>query len=99
MGILIAVLVMNYSPMMAGFIAILALYVTALFRKTSRISFMTLLKTLAQGAKNAVVVAVPARAAGIIVGGGESDGDRAPLLLPGGIPFQGIPLLAWAWWP
>jgi TRAP-type uncharacterized transport system fused permease subunit len=38
-GILVTVLVMNYSPMMAGFIAILALYVTALFRKASRISF------------------------------------------------------------
>ena len=67
-GILITVLVMNYSPMMAGFVAILALYVTALLRKASRISFMTLLKTLEQGAKNAVVVAVACAAAGIIVG-------------------------------
>ena len=67
-GILIAALVMNYSPMMAGFIAILALYLTALIRKASRISFMTLLKTLEDGAKNAVVVAVACAAAGIIVG-------------------------------
>jgi len=67
-GILITVLVMNYSPMMAGFIAILALYATALIRKASRISIMTLLKTLEDGAKNAVVVAVACAAAGIIVG-------------------------------
>ena len=57
-GILITVLVMNYSPMMVGFIAIPALYVTALIRKASRISFITLLKTLEDGAKNAVIVAV-----------------------------------------
>ena len=67
-AILITVLVMNYSPMMAGFIAILAIYFTALLRKDSRISFKTLLKTLEQGARNAVVVAVACAAAGIIVG-------------------------------
>ncbi len=67
-AILIAVLVMNYSPMMAGFIAILAVYVTALLRKRSRISFGTLIKTLEQGARNAIVVAVACAAAGIIVG-------------------------------
>ncbi|HDZ89145.1 MAG TPA: TRAP transporter permease [Deltaproteobacteria bacterium] len=67
-AILITVLVMNYSPMMAGFIAILAIYFTALLRRDSRISFTTLLKTLEQGARNAVVVAVACAAAGIIVG-------------------------------
>ena len=67
-AILITVLVMNYSPMMAGFIATLAIYFTALLRKDSRISFKTLLKTLEQGARNAVVVAVACAAAGIIVG-------------------------------
>jgi len=54
--------------MMAGFIAILAIYFTALLRKDSRISFNTLLKTLEQGARNAVVVGVACAAAGIIVG-------------------------------
>ncbi|MGD8388633.1 MAG: TRAP transporter permease [Desulfobacteraceae bacterium] len=67
-AILIGVLVMNYSPMMAGFVAIVSLYVTALFRKRSRISFRTLLRTLEQGARNAVLVAVACAAAGIIVG-------------------------------
>jgi len=93
-GILIIVLVMNYSPMMAGFIAILAIYFTALTRKESRISFKTLLMTLEQGALNAVVVAVACAAAGIIVGVVNLTGT--------GLRFsslivslsQGIPLLA-----
>ncbi len=67
-AILITVLMMNYSPMMAGFIAILAVYVTALLRKRSRISLGTLIKTLEQGARNAIMVAVACAAAGIIVG-------------------------------
>jgi TRAP transporter 4TM/12TM fusion protein len=67
-AILIAVLVMNYSPMMAGFVSILAVYGTALIRKRSRISLGTLIKTLEQGARNAVMVAVACAAAGIIVG-------------------------------
>lgn len=67
-GILVTVLIMNYSPMMAGFVAILSVYATALFRKESRISLGTLLKTLEQGARNAVMVAVACAAAGIIVG-------------------------------
>jgi len=93
-GILITVLVMNYSPMMAGFIAILAIYFTALLRKDSRISITTLLKTLEQGARNAVVVGVACAAAGIIVGVVNLTGT--------GLRFsslivslsQGIPLLA-----
>ncbi|MBK5100518.1 MAG: TRAP transporter permease [Desulfobacteraceae bacterium] len=93
-GILITVLIMNYSPMMAGFIAILSIYFTALTRKSSRISFITLLKTLEQGARNAVVVAVACAAAGVIVGTVNLTGM--------GLRFsslivslsQGIPLLA-----
>jgi len=67
-GILITVLIMNYSPMMAGFVAIIAVYLTAQLRKQSRISFRTLFHALEQGARNAVVVAVACAAAGIIVG-------------------------------
>ena len=95
-AILIVVLVMNYSPMMAGFIAIISLYLTAFLRKESRISFKGLLKTLEQGARNAVVVAVACAAAGIIVGVVNLTGT--------GLRFsslivslsQGIPLLALA---
>ncbi len=93
-GILITVLVMNYSPMMAGFIAILAVYFTALLRKDSRISITTLLKTLEQGARNAVVVGVACAAAGIIVGivNLTGTGLRFSSLIVS--LSQGIPLLA-----
>jgi len=100
-GILITVLFMNYSPMMAGFVAIIALYVTALFRKSSRISFMTLLKTLEQGAKNAVVVAVACAAAGIIVGVVNLTGtglrfSSLIVSLSYGIPLLALALVAMA---
>ena len=93
-AILVTVLILNYSPMMAGFIAILAVYFTAMVRRQSRISFDTLLKTLEQGAHNAVMVAVACAAAGIIVGMVNLTGT--------GLRFsslivslsQGIPLLA-----
>ncbi len=93
-AILVTVLILNYSPMMAGFIAILAVYFTAMVRRQSRISFRTLLNTLEQGAHNAVMVAVACAAAGIIVGMVNLTGT--------GLRFsslivslsQGIPLLA-----
>ena len=93
-GLLITVLVMNYSPMMAGFIAVLAVYFTALMRKQSRISFGTLIKTLEQGANNAIMVAVACAAAGIIVGivNLTGTGLRFSSLIVS--LSQGIPLLA-----
>ena len=66
--VLIYVLLMNYSPMMAGFAAVVSTYVTAMFRKKSRIGLRKLLQSLEQGAKNAVMVSVACGAAGIIVG-------------------------------
>ncbi|MGD8342523.1 MAG: TRAP transporter permease [Desulfobacterales bacterium] len=93
-AILIIVLVMNYSPMMAGFIAILAVYFTALLRKGSRISFMTLIKTLEQGARNAIVVAVACAAAGIIVGIVNLTGTGLRFSSLVVSLSQGIPLLA-----
>lgn len=93
-GILITVLLMNYSPMMAGFIAILAVYFTGMLRKDSRISFYTLLKTLEQGARNAVVVAVACAAAGIIVGIVNLTGTGLRFSSLVVSLSQGIPLLA-----
>jgi TRAP transporter 4TM/12TM fusion protein len=98
-AILITVLIMNYSPMMAGFIAILAVYFTALLRKGSRISFKTLLKTLEQGARNAVVVAVACAAAGIIVGVVNLTGtglrfSSLVVTLSYGIPLLALALVA-----
>ena len=93
-AILIIVLVMNYSPMMAGFIAILAVYLTALLRKRSRISIGTLIKTLEQGARNAIVVAVACAAAGIIVGIVNLTGTGLRFSSLVVSLSQGIPLLA-----
>lgn len=93
-AVLIAVLVMNYSPMMAGFIAILAIYFTALARSQSRISFKTLLKTLEMGARNAVMVAVACAAAGIIVGIVNLTGTGLRFSSLVVSLSQGIPLIA-----
>jgi TRAP-type uncharacterized transport system fused permease subunit len=93
-AILITVLMLNYSPMMAGFIAILAVYCTALIRKGSRISFATLIKTLEQGARNAIVVAVACAAAGIIVGMVNLTGTGLRFSSLVVSLSQGIPLLA-----
>jgi TRAP transporter 4TM/12TM fusion protein len=93
-AILVTVLILNYSPMMAGFIAILAVYFTAMLRGQSRISFHTLLKTLEQGAHNAVVVAVACAAAGIIVGMVNLTGTGLRFSSLVVSLSQGIPLLA-----
>jgi TRAP-type uncharacterized transport system fused permease subunit len=85
---------MNYSPMMAGFIAIIAVYLTALLRRRSRISFGTLIKTLEQGARNAIVVAVACAAAGIIVGIVNLTGTGLRFSSLVVSLSQGIPLLA-----
>jgi len=93
-AILITVLMMNYSPMMAGFVAVLAVYFTALMRERSRISFKTLLKTLELGARNAVIVAVACAAAGIIVGVVNLTGTGLRFSSLVVSLSQGIPLLA-----
>ena len=93
-AILIAVLVMNYSPMMAGFISILAVYCTALIRKRSRISIGTLIKTLEKGARNAIMVAAACAAAGIIVGIVNLTGTGLRFSSLVVSLSQGIPLLA-----
>ena len=82
--ILIYVLMSNYSPMMAGFIAVISTLAISLmansirwilngYNKPSLIQFSTtqvksIVKALENGAKNAVMVSVACAAAGIIVG-------------------------------
>jgi TRAP-type uncharacterized transport system fused permease subunit len=85
--------------MMAGFVAVLAVYFTALLRKSSRISFGTLLKTLEQGARNAITVAVACAAAGIIVGIVNLTGtglrfSSLIVSLSGGVPLIALFLVA-----
>ncbi|HIJ41437.1 MAG TPA: TRAP transporter large permease subunit, partial [Deltaproteobacteria bacterium] len=67
---------------------------TALTRKSSRISFKTLLKTLEMGARNAVIVAVACAAAGIIVGVVNLTGTGLRFSSLVVSLSQGIPLLA-----
>ncbi len=82
--ILIYVLVSNYSPMMAGFIAVVSTLFISIFAnfirwavnskdETSLVGFCAkefklIIKALENGAKNAVMVSVACAAAGIIVG-------------------------------
>ena len=82
--ILIYVLVSNYSPMMAGFIAVVSTLFISIFANFIRwvlnskegtsffkfciFEFKLIIKALENGAKNAIMVSVACAAAGIIVG-------------------------------
>ena len=82
--ILIYVLVSNYSPMMAGFVAVVSTLLISLlanfirwristkeknrFAKFSKEQVVSIIKTFENGAKNAIMVSVACAAAGIIVG-------------------------------
>ena len=96
LGILITVLLLNYSPMMAGFIAVVSVYLTAMIRKSSRISFKKLLETLEKGARNAVMVSVACAVAGVVVGIVNLTGMGLRFSSMVVSLSQGIPLLALA---
>jgi TRAP transporter 4TM/12TM fusion protein len=67
-GALITALLMNVSPMMAGFVAVVSTYVASTLRKRSRMGLRKILEALERGARNAIMVSVACAAAGIIVG-------------------------------
>jgi TRAP transporter 4TM/12TM fusion protein len=67
-GILIYVLVNNYSPTMAGFVAVVSTVAAAMVRKATRLSLRDIFQALESGAKKAVMVSVACGCAGIIVG-------------------------------
>jgi len=66
--ILIYVLFNNYSPMMAGFVAVISTVLAAMLRRATRLSLKDILDGLEAGARNAVMVSVACGCAGIIVG-------------------------------
>ncbi len=68
LAVLIYVLVNNYSPMMAGFIAVVSVFVIAMIRRATRMNLKDIIDALELGAKNAVTVSVACAAAGIVVG-------------------------------
>ena len=67
-AVLIYVLVNNYSPMMAGFVAVVSTLVAVHGAQSSRLGIKGIIEALELGARNAVMVSVACAAAGIIVG-------------------------------
>ncbi|MFQ6104304.1 MAG: TRAP transporter permease [Candidatus Glassbacteria bacterium] len=65
---LVTALLMNVSPMMAGFVAVVSTYLASSLRKRSRMDLKNILLALERGARNAIMVSVACAAAGIIVG-------------------------------
>lgn len=66
--LLVVILVLGYTPMRAAFFAIIATFIVAMSRKSSRLTFAQLIDTLILGAKNSIVIAVTCGCAGIVVG-------------------------------
>jgi len=66
--LLIFVLIRGFTPFRAAFVAIIALLIVAMARKSSRLTVSQFLTALVKGAKNAVVIASCCACAGIVVG-------------------------------
>lgn len=99
--ILIYVLLNNYSPMRAGFIAVLSTLGAAMLRKETRLGWRDILRALEAGAKNAVMVSVACGCAGIIVGCVSLTGiglkfSSMVVSLSGGSPLLAILLIGLA---
>ena len=101
LGILIYVLIRNFSPMMAGFIAVVATFLTAMIRKRSRLGLRDTIDALALGGRNAITVSVACAAAGIIVGMVSLTGmglkfSSMVVSISGGVPLIAIILIGLA---
>ncbi|MBE9591846.1 MAG: TRAP transporter permease, partial [Proteobacteria bacterium] len=101
LGILIYVLVRNFSPMMAGFIAVVATFLAAMLRKRSRLSLRDTIDALALGGRNAITVSAACAAAGIIVGMVSLTGmglkfSSMVVSISGGVPLIAILLIGLA---
>ncbi|MFO7784734.1 MAG: TRAP transporter permease [Desulfatiglandales bacterium] len=101
LAILIAALLRNYSPMMAGFVAVVSVFIFSMVRKGSRLSPWGLIKTLELGARNAVMVSTACAVAGIIVGIVNLTGmglrfSSMVVSLSHGIPILALALIALA---
>ena len=67
--VLVALLMMNFTPMMAGFYAIISLLVILLIFNREKLNWKTITDALESGAKGVISVSVTSACAGIIVGG------------------------------
>jgi len=100
-AILIYVLVQNFSPMMAGFVAVVSTFAAAMVRKATRLSIKDIFGALESGAKKAVMVSVACGCAGIIVGCVSLTGlglkfSSMVVSLSAGSPFLAIMLIGLA---
>ncbi len=66
--LIVALLVMGYSPMLAGFWAIIACIVLSWVQKSTRIGWLAILESMESGVRSAVAIAMAVAAAGLIVG-------------------------------
>ncbi len=66
--VLVALLMMSFTPMMAGFYAILSLLVVLLIFNRKKLNWKTITDALESGAKGVISVSVTSACAGIIVG-------------------------------
>jgi len=99
--VLIYVLFNNYSPMMAGFVAVISTILAAMLRRATRLSLKDILDGLEAGARNAVMVSVACGCAGIIVGCVSLTGlglkfSSLVVSLSAGSPFLAIILIGMA---
>ncbi len=99
--ILIYVLFNNYSPMMAGFVAVISTIIAAMLRRATRLSLKDIMGGLEAGARNAVMVSVACGCAGIIVGCVSLTGlglkfSSLVVSLSAGSPFLAIILIGMA---
>lgn len=66
--VIIAMLLMNYTPSYAAFYSIVVLVIVSFFKKHSRLKLNKLLKALESGAKQGLSVAIACAIVGIVVG-------------------------------
>jgi len=97
-AVLIYVLVNNYSPNMAGFVAVVSTVFAAMFRKRTRLNLKAIFYALESGAKKAIMVSTACGCAGIIVGCVSLTGlglkfSSMVVSLSAGSPFLAIMLI------
>jgi TRAP-type uncharacterized transport system fused permease subunit len=66
--LIIASLLIGYSPVMAAFIGIISNIVVAGFRKETRLSFSQIIEALGEGARNGAPIAIICGIVGFIIG-------------------------------
>ncbi len=65
---IIGILIAGYTPMMAGFYAIISIFILSFVNKETRLTPVKLLRAMEDGASKSVSVSVACAAAGIIIG-------------------------------